>query len=111
MPEPYFVEDDVDDLYAAFSYVLTEEDLPEDRWVVAFQCKPDSDIIHHFNLHLLAPDENGELAVAAGVPQPGPDRPGRRRTRATTWAASPPAVEGEPVSGGLRLPAQEGAHG
>lgn len=81
MPEPYFVEDDVDDLYAAFSYVLTEEDLPEDRWVVAFQCKPDSDIIHHFNLHLLPPDENGELPPPPEFPDqdqiaPSPENSG-----------------------------------
>lgn len=81
MPEPYFVEDDVEDLYAAFSYVLTEEDLPEDRWVVAFQCKPDSDIIHHFNLHLLAPDENGELPPPPEFPNqdqiaPSPENAG-----------------------------------
>jgi mono/diheme cytochrome c family protein len=71
MPEPYLVEDDVNDLYAAFSVELTEEMLPEDRWVVAFQCKPDSDVIHHFNLHLLEPDENGELP-------PPPDFPDQR---------------------------------
>jgi hypothetical protein len=71
----------VEDLYAAFSYVLTEEDLPEDRWVVAFQCKPDSDIIHHFNLHLLPPDENGELPAPPEFPNqdqiaPSPENAG-----------------------------------
>ncbi len=81
MPEPYFVEDDVEDLYAAFSYVLTEEDLPEDRWVVAFQCKPDSEIIHHFNLHLLEPDEHGELPPPPEFPNqdqiaPSPENAG-----------------------------------
>ncbi len=57
MPEPYFVADDVQDLYAAFSVDLSAADLPEDRWVVAFQCSPDSSIIHHFNLHLLEPHD------------------------------------------------------
>lgn len=66
MPEPYFVEDSVDDLYAAFSVDLTETMLPEDRWIVAFQCQPDSDIIHHFNLHLLEPVDG---ALPAALPE------------------------------------------
>ncbi|HVS64582.1 MAG TPA: hypothetical protein VMT85_13890 [Thermoanaerobaculia bacterium] len=82
MPEPYLVGDDVEDLYAAFSVVLTEEMLPQDAWVVAFQCKPDSEVIHHFNLHLLAPDENGELPPPPEFPTdaqiaPSADRAGR----------------------------------
>ena len=67
MPEPYFVRDDVDDLYAAFTVDLTEEMLPEDAWVVAFECQPDSEIIHHFNLHLLEPGPDGKLPAAAHV--------------------------------------------
>ncbi|HVS14738.1 MAG TPA: hypothetical protein VMV46_12490 [Thermoanaerobaculia bacterium] len=82
MPEPFLVEDDVVDLYAAFSVDLTEEMLPEDAWVVAFQCKPDSEVIHHFNLHLLEPDENGELPPPPEFPTaeqiaPSADRAGR----------------------------------
>ncbi|REJ76722.1 MAG: hypothetical protein DWQ36_05525 [Acidobacteria bacterium] len=82
MPEPFLVEDDVEDLYAAFSLVLTEEMLPEDRWVVAFQCQPDSQVIHHFNLHLLEPDENGELPPPPEFPDqtqiaPSPQNAGR----------------------------------
>ncbi len=61
MPEPYTVADEVEDIYTAFSVDLTEEMLPEDRWVIAFQCQPSTSIVHHFNLHLLEPDENGEL--------------------------------------------------
>lgn len=55
MPEPFFVEDDVTDVYTAFSVDLTDEMLPEDRWITGFQCKPGSKIIHHFNCHLLPP--------------------------------------------------------
>ena len=55
MPEPYFVSDDVGDQYTAFAVDLTEEQLPEDVWITAFQCKPGSKIIHHFNCHLLQP--------------------------------------------------------
>lgn len=55
MPEPYEVGDDVYDLYCAFAADLTEEQLPEKAWITAFQCKPGSPIIHHFNGHLLPP--------------------------------------------------------
>ena len=61
MPEPYEVGDDVYDLYTAFEVDLSDEQLPTDMWITAFQCKPGSSIIHHFNCHLLAPDENGQL--------------------------------------------------
>jgi mono/diheme cytochrome c family protein len=71
MPEPYFVADEVEDLYAAFSVVVTEEMLPEDRWVIAFQCQPDSDVIHHFNLHLLEPGADGALPPPPEFPQDG----------------------------------------
>ncbi len=82
MTEPYEVGDDVDDLYAAFSVDLTEEMLPDDRWVVAFQCKPDSGVIHHFNLHLLEPDANGELPPPPEFPNqmqiaPSPENAGQ----------------------------------
>jgi len=57
MPEPYFVDDDVGDVYVAFEVDLTDEQLPEDMWITAFQCKPGSKIIHHFNCHLLEPTD------------------------------------------------------
>jgi hypothetical protein len=82
MPEPYLVADDVEDLYAAFSVDLTGEMLPHDVWVVAFQCKPDSEVIHHFNLHVLEPDEHGQLPPPPEFPTdaqiaPSRDRAGR----------------------------------
>ncbi len=61
MPEPYWVGDDVYDLYTGFPVDLTEEMLPDDVYIQAFQCKPGSKVIHHFNGHLLAPDEDGKL--------------------------------------------------
>ncbi len=70
MPEPYWVADDVADLYAAFSVDLTEEQLPRDRWIVAFQCKPDSDLVHHFNANILAPVD-GKLPPPPKFPGPG----------------------------------------
>ncbi len=70
MPEPYFVDDDVVDQYTAFYVDLNDETYPEERYIRGFQCKPGdgTKIVHHFNLHVLPPDENGELP-------PGPDSP------------------------------------
>jgi hypothetical protein len=61
MPEPFVVGDEISDLYTAFEVDLSEAQLPQDAWITAFQCKPGSPIIHHFNCHLLAPDANGKL--------------------------------------------------
>lgn len=61
MPEPFHVGDEINDLYTAFEHDLTSVDLPADAWITAFQCKPGSKIIHHFNCHLLPPDKDGKL--------------------------------------------------
>lgn len=47
MPEPYFVEDDVEDLYQTFFSTLTEEELPNDRWIKAIEFRPGSPVVHH----------------------------------------------------------------
>lgn len=47
MPEAYFVEDDVEDLYVNFVDELTDEQLPEDRFVKAVEFRPGSTAVHH----------------------------------------------------------------
>jgi len=47
MPEPYFVPDDVLDETKYFPMKLTEEQLPEDRWIKAVEFRPDSEVVHH----------------------------------------------------------------
>ena len=66
MPEPFHVTDDMYDVYTQFYVDLTEEQLPENKWITAFQCKPDSKVIHHFNCHLLSPID-GELPPPPGT--------------------------------------------
>ena len=46
-PEPFFVEDDVQDLYHNITVQLTEEQLPEERWIKSLEFKPGSEIVHH----------------------------------------------------------------
>ncbi|MXX74354.1 MAG: alkyl hydroperoxide reductase [Holophagales bacterium] len=45
--EPYFVEDDVEDLYIYFQTTVTEEMIPEDRYVKAIEFRPGSPAVHH----------------------------------------------------------------
>lgn len=45
--EPYHVADEVEDLYVTISARITEEQLPEDRWVKAIEWKGGSSVVHH----------------------------------------------------------------
>lgn len=47
MPERYFVADDVEDIYVNFETHLSEEMLPEDRYVKAVEFRPGSPVVHH----------------------------------------------------------------
>ncbi|MCH7960190.1 MAG: alkyl hydroperoxide reductase [Candidatus Hydrogenedentes bacterium] len=47
MPEPYFVEDDVEDLYVNFEVTITEDMLPEARWIQASETRSGSTAVHH----------------------------------------------------------------
>lgn len=105
MPEPYFVQDDVVDLYAAFSVDLTDAMLPEDMWITAFQCKPGSDLIHHFNAHLLYPDENGELPPPPEFPGEGEIAPRGAGTYIGGVASGTDAI---PYPDGFGIPLKRG---
>ena len=45
--EPYFVEDDIEDFSTNISTLITEEQLPEDRWIKGMEFKPGSAAVHH----------------------------------------------------------------
>ena len=51
MPEAYFVGDDVEDEYKYFEHKLSELELPEDRWIRAFEFRPGSSAVHHIILN------------------------------------------------------------
>lgn len=46
-PEPFFVSDDVQDLYHNVTVKLSEEQLPEDKWIRSVEFKPGSGVVHH----------------------------------------------------------------
>ncbi|HVR31010.1 MAG TPA: hypothetical protein VMS86_15925 [Thermoanaerobaculia bacterium] len=105
MPEPYFVADDVRDLYAAFYVELTEEMLPRDMWITAFQCKPGSRIIHHFNAHLAYPDEEGDLPEPPSFPVEGQLAPPRAGTYIGGVASGTDSL---PLPEGFGIPLKKG---
>ncbi len=47
MPEPYFVPDDLLDETKYFVMNLSDEQLPEDRWIKSVEFKPGSQAVHH----------------------------------------------------------------
>ncbi|MFP6584352.1 MAG: c-type cytochrome [Candidatus Hydrogenedentota bacterium] len=48
MPEAYFVEDDVEDLYQSFTTAPISRDLiPKNTWLKAIEWRGDSEVVHH----------------------------------------------------------------
>ena len=47
MGDKYFVEDAVEDIYVTFYTPITEEMLPEPRWVKGIEFRPGSKVVHH----------------------------------------------------------------
>ncbi len=47
MGTDYLVEDDVEDHYITFVTEITEEQLPEPRWLKAVEFRPGSSVVHH----------------------------------------------------------------
>ena len=45
--EPFFVEDDVEDLYVYLKTTVSKDLLPEDRWVKSVEFRPGSSAVHH----------------------------------------------------------------
>ena len=58
MPEPYFVADDVEDIYTKHPLVLTEDIFPEDKWVQEIEFRRGSDVVHHFNIFAKRENDN-----------------------------------------------------
>jgi hypothetical protein len=59
MPEPYFVGDDVEDLYVNIPTTVTKEQLPEPRWIRGAEIKAGSDVVHHVIARPLAGNAPG----------------------------------------------------
>ena len=64
MPEPYWVADEVEDVQPSFEVLLTEEQLPEDRWIHWIEFRPgDPKLVHHGGARVTPLDANGKPYV------------------------------------------------
>ncbi len=66
-PEPFLVEDDVEDLYHNVVTQLTPEQLPEPRWIKSIEFKPGSDVVHHIIGYAAPPEDKEAVAAGEGV--------------------------------------------
>ena len=73
--EPFFVADDVQDLYQNITVTLSEEQLPEDKWIAGVEFKMGSEVVHHMIGHASAPGVEGERTTRGmlGGNAPGAD--------------------------------------
>ena len=75
--EPFFVDDDVQDLYQDVFVDVSEEKLPQDRWIQAVEFRSGSEAVHHLIGHAWVPSEGVEeenrRSMFGGI-APGSDR-------------------------------------
>jgi len=76
-PEPYFVADDVEDLYKDIYITPTKEQLPEDRYLQAIEFRAGSEVVHHILAWAVDKDGNmrGGLDNILGGMAPGTNPP------------------------------------
>ncbi len=63
IPEPYWVDEDVEDIQPSFATVLTDEQLNEGRWIHWIEFRPGSEVVHHGGARVQALGADGELVV------------------------------------------------
>ena len=55
-PEPFFVEDDVQDLYHNVTFTIPEDKVSEDKWIKAIEFRPGSEVVHHIIAYVSDPE-------------------------------------------------------
>ena len=72
--EPNWVGDEVDDLYQNITVKLSEEQMPEDKWLQAIEFKPGSEVVHHIIAYASGVGEGGGMSGGMlGGEAPGTD--------------------------------------
>lgn len=61
LAEPFHVKDDIEDLNINLSVDITPEMLPEDKYVVAMEYKPGSEVVHHIIGFTIQPGKNSRM--------------------------------------------------
>lgn len=101
-PEPFFIEDDVQDLYKNITVTLTEEQLPEDAWVQGIEFLPGSDVVHHIIAYAAAP---GTAAMGDDVESEGNEEALRSRVMLGGLA---PGTDARFLGDGFGIPIKKG---
>jgi len=74
-PEPFFVPDDIQDLYKNITTELSLEQMPTTRWIRSIEFKPGSEVVHHIIGHANGKDHSGdETRGMLGGNAPGADQ-------------------------------------
>lgn len=72
--EPYWVGDDIDDLYHNIVVQLSEEQHPVDRWIKSVEFRPGSQVVHHIiALQSSRTDSGRRVTGMIGGEAPGTD--------------------------------------
>jgi len=72
--EANWVDDSVDDLYQNITVQLTEEQLPEDKWLKSIEFKPGSEAVHHIIAYASGSSASGAMTRGMlGGEAPGTD--------------------------------------
>jgi len=62
LPEPYWVPDEAEDIQPRLMIEITEEMLPEARFVKAVEFRPGSEVLHHIVAAAMLPEDGDDLA-------------------------------------------------
>lgn len=104
-PEPFFVADEVEDLYKNVTFKLTEEQLPEDAWVTGIEFLPGSEVVHHIIAYASVPGE-GAKKLEDGEDTEGNEEALRGRVMLGGLA---PGTDARFFSEGFGIPIKKGA--
>ncbi len=74
-PEPFFVKDEIVDLYQDISVEMTAEMIPEDKWIKKMEFAPGSEVVHHIIAYASKKGDEGQMMrrVHLGGLAPGTD--------------------------------------
>lgn len=64
--EPFFVEDEVADLYYNTTVKMTKEQMPETKWIKQIEFRPGSEVVHHIIGYAMADGEETEVSAREG---------------------------------------------
>ncbi|MFP6584404.1 MAG: hypothetical protein VCD00_17860 [Candidatus Hydrogenedentota bacterium] len=65
-PDPFFVADDVEDLYHNVTAKIAKEQMPDTRWIKQIEFRPDSEVVHHIIGYATQDGDSAEISAREG---------------------------------------------